>query len=257
MIITTFVSGSRVVISRVDGDPAAGHPDVEQAEVGPLAQRRLDGARAVGRLRDDDEAVVLLDRLAQVGARRRVVVGDQHADLRPLTAAPPRPPCRRRGATSTWSVPPIALRPLGHAREAEAAASAPAHRRGRRSRDRRRRCAASGRRRSRARRGRGSRRRGAQRSSPLRALCERAPLARPAPRGRPGSSESATVAPTRSATPFTASESTTSSGSSSGRVSVAITRRDSSSARSAAFAICSASAASEPLLRPRGAHGGR
>src|SRR5205814_9258940 len=67
----------------------------------------LDRAGPVGRLGDNDEADVVLDRLAQVRARRRVIVGNQHADLLPHGSSTSTDvPVPRRDFT--WSVPPIA-----------------------------------------------------------------------------------------------------------------------------------------------------
>ena len=63
------------------GEPAAGHVDVEQREVGLLAQRRVDRARRVLRRGDDVEAAVLPKRRRDVLARRRVVIGDENAYL--------------------------------------------------------------------------------------------------------------------------------------------------------------------------------
>ena len=62
------------------GDAAAGHADVEQADLGQMAHRRVDGRRRVGHVGTDAEGPMLLQRRADVGAGRRVVVCDENRD---------------------------------------------------------------------------------------------------------------------------------------------------------------------------------
>ena len=73
------VSGSSSLMHgrRLDA-AAAGHRDVEQADVRALLARERDRLLPVGRLGAHFEATGL-EGLAHARARRRVVVGDEHA----------------------------------------------------------------------------------------------------------------------------------------------------------------------------------
>src|SRR5918994_1084520 len=61
-------------------DATAGHSDIEQADVGTVADGRLDGACSVARLRTYVETGIRLESDAYVLSRRHVVVGDEDTD---------------------------------------------------------------------------------------------------------------------------------------------------------------------------------
>src|SRR5271165_7146952 len=60
------------------GDPAARHPDVENADIRPLANGSLHGLGGISHHRADFERLVAFERPAHVFAGRLVVVSDQH-----------------------------------------------------------------------------------------------------------------------------------------------------------------------------------
>jgi hypothetical protein len=96
------------------------HAQVEQRDVGPMPLECGDGLDAVGRLRDDEEILLLIDDVGHARAQQRVVVHQEDAEasrrcddfdrvhvswrLR-SPAAPRRAPLRyRRAEPSRWSV---------------------------------------------------------------------------------------------------------------------------------------------------------
>ena len=215
-------------------DAAAGHLDVEQADVRALARRAAAiASSAVARL-GADLAAAALERHADAGARRRVVVGDEDAHGASRQHAP-RPSCRRRARRRSSKLPPsdsVRSRMLVSPKlwlERGASGSKPPPSSMTRSQT------PSPSRSSRV----------TVRAWPWRAAFATASRAirSSASRHSGGTSMPAlevecSRAPTRSATSCAAWPSATSSGSSIGRLSAAIAPRDSSSARSTASRIC-------------------
>jgi hypothetical protein len=95
--MTTFVSGSRAVISQIAAIPLPGMWMSRRQMSGPLGDRQLDHARRVRCLAHDLEALVALENLPHLATGRRVVVRDDY----------PRPPVHGKTTSRSGHPPPL------------------------------------------------------------------------------------------------------------------------------------------------------